>query len=111
MEVKKCSIDPLTYCLAKIHIDINNESDKLRKAYRSSQFPVREQGNQEFCVWRSILSDIIEDFPIKLKKKKTLKTCKTKEGTSLQKHTLAALDSLIAVNPMKQNLISFIQKH
>lgn len=50
MEVKKCSIDPLTYCLAKIRIDINNESDKLRKAYRSSQFPVREQGNQEFCV-------------------------------------------------------------
>lgn len=50
MEVKKCSIDPLTYCLAKIHIDINNESDKLKKAYSLSQFPVREQGNQEFCV-------------------------------------------------------------
>lgn len=79
MEVKKCSIDPLTYCLAKIHIDINNESDKLRKAYRSSQFPVREQGNQEFCVWRSILSDIIEDFPIKLKKKKHLKHARQKK--------------------------------
>lgn len=58
-----------------------------------------------------MLSDIIEDFPIKLKKKKKLKTCKTKEGTSLQKHILVALDSLIAVNQMKQNLISFIQKH
>lgn len=37
---------------------------------------------------------------------------KTKEGRNLfKKHILAALVSLIAANQVKQNLISFIQKH